>query len=286
MNSVTISIWIAKIATPLILVTSAVTAASAQYHYPLVFDSPDKLKPLGIVLLLGADEAAKAKHYPTRCYYYGDGGWDISISNSLLEYYRSLGFSRRSACMALVSGIRFNPETGQRLATYILLNPQEFENGQPNGPDSVSDELPLSLPRCFSRGLPYADCKWKYNPRTGKQLSAAEVAAIKAIGDHVQEFLEDPTVRHDFKYMASDDSPFTKGMIMVGAAQHLPEKTDIAFYDYSAEFPKGYGYALYADGSAGPSAKAEVVKAALDGQRHPQQIDATKLKNAWSTGAR
>lgn len=264
------------------------TSVMAQSDYPLVFDSPAKLKPYGIVLLLDADLQTKNLHYPTRCYYYGDGGWDISISDDLLKHYQSQGFSRRSACMALVSGIRFNPETGARLATYILIDPKLIKNGAPADAGASSDELPLSLPRCFNRGLPYSDCAWNYDPMTGVHLPASEVKKFREIGARIEKFLSDPRTRRNFSYM-KDDSPYTKGEIMVGAARSVDstvvgEDSAASFYDYSGEFPKGFGYALYADGAAGPDASPEVVKAAINRNRPKPQVDPKALMQIWNTG--
>jgi hypothetical protein len=52
---------------------------------------------------------------------------------------------------------------------------------------------------------------------------------------------------------------------MVGAAVTVGI-LNASFYDYSDEFPKGFGYAINADGSAAPDPSAEAVKLALDGK--------------------
>ena len=65
---------------------------------------------------------AREKTFETGCYHFGEGGAvNISISAELLAYYVQQGFSRRSLCMALISAIRFDPETGRRLATYVVI---------------------------------------------------------------------------------------------------------------------------------------------------------------------
>src|SRR5947207_52338 len=122
----------------------AATTATAQTSFPIIISSETQFEQLGISLL---------SPLPNRCYHYGDGGDSVSINNSLLAFYESQGFSLRSACMALISGIRYNPETGQRLATYIWANPKLFKNGRPdrrywtNGSPTdlgdISDELPI-----------------------------------------------------------------------------------------------------------------------------------------------
>jgi len=265
----------------------AAGGVAAQTPNPLVFDSPSQLKQYGIGFRgIGTDDVKI--HFPTRCYHYGDGGWDISISDALLNEYKSQGFSRRSACMALVSGIRFNPENGKRLTTYIIIDRTLFENGQPTDSGSLSGELPLSLPSCFKDALPYSDCAWSFDPMSGKKLSAQQTAKFKAIGQRIEKFLSDPKTKHGVSRIQEDspDAEFTKGMIISGGGDKAGGGKDSAasFYDYSSEFPKGYGYTLYADGAAGPSASPEVVKAALTSKKPPAQIDADQLKAIWTSG--
>jgi hypothetical protein len=257
--------------------------AAAQTPNPLVFDSPNQLKRYGIGFRGIGTEDVKI-HFPTRCYYYGDGGWDISISDDLLATYKAQGFSRRSACMALVSGIRFNPENGKRLTSYILMDRKLIKNGQPTDAGAMSDALPLSLPSCFKNGLPYSDCAWNFDPMSGKKLSAQQTAKFKAFGPKIETFLSDAKRKSAFSYM--DESEFSKGMIMVGAGRDFDvgEGSNATFYDYSSEFPKGFGYALYADGAAGPDASPEVIKAAITGRAPPSQLDADALKKIWTLG--
>jgi hypothetical protein len=57
-------------------------------------------------------------------------------------------------------------------------------------------------------------------------------------------------------------------------------------HDYSDEFRKGYGYALFASGGAGPGVSPEAVKAALNGRKPSAQVDASKLKEIWNAGTK
>jgi len=219
--------------------------------------------------------------------------------------------------MALISSIRFNPETGARLATYIWADPKLFKNGRPDprywtdgmpsSTDDISDELPLSLPRCFARALPLSDCAWRYNVLTGKRLSPADAARHAEVGRKVEQFLSGPRPRQRF---AADPSKVAwEGFIKTSGSSRnwneddgddapppwLDIKFDYAgaqldlamFHDYSSEFPEGYGYALLylKDGGAGPDASPDAVKAAIEGQRRPPQIDLDKLKDIWSAGS-
>jgi hypothetical protein len=256
------------------------SALEGESTYPLVFDSPSQLKRYGIGFRgIGTDDVHI--HFRTRCYYYGDGGWDISVSDALLNTYKSQGFSRRSACMALVSGVRFNPENGKRLATYRLIDGKLSTDVAGSG----SDELPLSLPNCFKGGLPYSDCAWNFDSISGEKLSAQQTANFKAIGQRIMNFLNDPKTKGAFRYLKSD-SPYIIGNIKVGAAYNVDggKGSAASFYGYSHEFPKGFGYALYASGGAAPVASPTVVKAAQTGKTSPPQLNAKQLKKLLTTG--
>jgi hypothetical protein len=272
---------------PFVMLLLSSTNALAQNPYPLVFDNVNHLKRYGLAIV-GIDTNSLSTHFPNRCYYYGDGGWDISISNALLAAYREQGFSRRSACMALVSTARFNPESGQRLATYILINRKLIKNGHASDAGALTDELPLSLPNCFRGGLPYSDCAWNYDPISGRKLSAQQTRSFRAVGNRIVKYLSDPAVRRRFRYL--EESQYTRGMIMVGAAQGIDRgivgNAPVSFYDYSREFPKGFGYALYADGTAAPSVSAATLKAALTGKKPSPQVDPKKLRDILRTGNR
>lgn len=216
--------------------------------------------------------------------------------------------------MALVSGILFNSETGKRLATYVLIGKRYALRGQrivsrKTGkpvkeddylmPDDITDELPLSLPKCFAGGLPYSDCVWNYDPITGRKLAAdAPVSerdtecegtcadyqplTAKEVGMKIEQYLSDPKIRG--KALTRDDAPkdglYRKGEFL-GVINFSSHAT---FYDFSEEFPKGFGYAVYAEGGAAPSVSTDVVNIALEGRRPPKQIDPKKLLKIWKAG--
>ena len=144
---------------------------SSAISYPVVFNKAQDLRRLGVVLKDYSTDSEAVQHYPNRCYYYGDGGYSLSVSDEFLAKFKTRGFSRRSLCMALVSQTRFDPETGRRLPTYIMGNIEALQRnrGRPGAGD-VSEELPLDVPNCFKRGLPYSDCEMNYDPRTGGRI--------------------------------------------------------------------------------------------------------------------
>jgi hypothetical protein len=314
----------------LVLATSFICAgtAAAQNRYPLVFDSVKQLKRYGLALLgIGTDDISV--QFPTRCYYYGDGGWEISISDALLSFNKSQGFSRRSACLALISGIRFNPESGKHLATYILVD-RKLLRPKNNEPSALSEELPLSLPSCFRNGRPYSDCVWNYDPLTGEKLAAnASVAApgmwescrsnaatrkfciqpwtAKEASNQIDQFMigqKDSCVSNEEK-STDPNEKLVQGTIFIRCKfvaemdlQPSDPLDDIknatiawnsaaTLYDFSDEFPKGYGYALFANGDAGGAeVSVDVVKAAFNGERPKAELDPNRLKEIWGTGAR
>ena len=247
-----------------------------------MFDSPSQLKRYGIGFRgIGTDDVKI--HFPTQCYYYGDGSWDISISDELLSTYKSQGFSRRSACMALVSGIRFNPENGKRLATYILIDRKLIKDGKATDAGALSDELPLSLPGCFKGGRPYSDCDWNFDPISGEKMSAQQTAKFRTIGQRIDESLGDPKTKRAFHYIKAN-SEFTKGKIMVGASVNAGGGDDSAASSTTIEqFPRIWLRALRRR-KRRPFRSPEVVKAALTSKKPPAQIDANQLKAIWTSG--
>jgi hypothetical protein len=298
------------------------SGAAARSPYPIVFDSVQQLKRYGLALI-GIGTSNHSLHFHNRCYYYGDGGWDLSISDELLSFFKSQGFSRRTACLALVSGIRFDPETGKRLATYILVD-RKLLKRKGNEPSALSDELPLSLPKCFAGGTPYSDCAWNYDPLTGKKLAPNATVAqplmwkncrsdartrkfcdhpwtAQEAGQRIEAFLSKP----DAKCASPEvDSKDPDNRLIVGTIairckfvalvdiEPASESTLIAWntgatlYDQSAEFPKGHAYALFASGEAGPEVSPDVVKAAFNGEKPQSQLDPKRLREIWGAGTK
>ncbi|MER9018975.1 hypothetical protein [Mesorhizobium sp. M0898] len=256
-------------------------------HFPLVFTSVSSLKKVGIALDLNVN---KSIHFNARCYYYGDGGWDISVSPALLAFYQHKGFSRESLCLALISGIRFNPVTGKRLATYILINDVAALAAGAIESGTLSDELPLSIPECFKRGLPYSDCSWNYDPLSGQRLSKTKTAKYARIGVNLTAMLaKHPRTescsgsnidQRTDEYRGIGSESLLKGAL----CQTGYGGDEVSFYAYGGNLSTGFGYALYADGEAGPEASPAVVKAAAEGKKVKPQIDPADLRTVWNTG--
>jgi hypothetical protein len=149
---------------------------------------------------------------------------------------------------------------------------------------SISPVIPLAIPDCFRRALPYSDCTFNYDVITGEKYASGVADQFKATGARIEQYLMDESVRASFGYM--EESEYARGKIMVGGGYSLsesrePGQSSASFYDYSEEFPAGFGYALNADGAAGPSISAEDVNAALEGAGPTSQIDPAALAELW-----
>ncbi len=98
--------------------------AEPEVSYPIVFSNPADLEALGLSIALSEVDASEKPRTPVfakTCYWYGDGTMHfISISDEFLAQYTPRGFTHESLCLALLSQARFDPETGERLPSYIF----------------------------------------------------------------------------------------------------------------------------------------------------------------------
>jgi hypothetical protein len=271
---------------------------AASPKFPLIFYPPESAAQAGL-----AHDTEK-QTFETACYYFHQGGaFNISISAELLAHYVQRGFSRRSLCMALISGIRFDPETGHRLATYVVVY-LLASNDQPEG--DIAQELPLAIPSCFARALPYSDCTWNFDPLTGKRLSAVFAQRFKAFGQKlegaIRAFKDGP---HEAPRDECQDDPpdwpstalcsYYGELVASGLGgdelkkgEHVAGSHYVAgsyLFDLSDEFPEGFGYGLiFYETGLGPSIPVNETKAALAGAKRPAQVDPAKLKELWGYG--
>jgi hypothetical protein len=161
------------------------SSPSGAQQYPLIL-TYGPLQEIGLSANNYANRDNPPADLPYSCYYYGDGGYDISLSSSFLVRFTSRGFSRQSTCLGLVSQSKYDPETGQRLPTYIIVNPA-YLKGKPNPHDldfNVSPhEHPLDLPNCFKNGNPYTDCQFRFGRQTGKKLTSEQTSIYHQLGE-------------------------------------------------------------------------------------------------------
>ena len=281
-------------------------AQEQEVRWPVVFTSVRESRAFGIQLN-GYDDAPneQQKKLAYGCYGIGDGGPSVSFSEEALARFSKRGFSRRSLCMALMAGLRYNPESGARLPTFVMMSVEQRrqmeENGTPVeqwGPAVVSGEVPLDVPDCFKNGTPYSDCRFNYSPLTGVKSDIIR-DALWHLGAEINDALNHPSSRQWWKEMTKlpgmepdlDHPPI--GHSRSGAFPPLSELLSldtlseqtpryfgwnaISFVDYSPEFPRGFGYALYADGAAGPNPEVELLKLARQSKATSTQAILTAL---------
>lgn len=243
-------------------------------------DRIDRTK-LGLALT-GWGGSAATKTFNNQCYYYGDGSYSITVSDDYLNRYKKGGFSLNSLCMALISPILFDPGSGKRLPTYVLADLKAVDADQMEA-GTVSDELPLEVPDCFARGLPYTDCAMNYDIQTGEKLPPAQRDSLRELGTALERLLRQAVSEgiacDEFRRVdnrckpiekwgdgGGDDLELVKSALApegylvtdlsntVAAKARLPDRllklSMASFYDISTAFPAGFGYAINADGAA------------------------------------
>ena len=285
----------------------------AEVKYPIALTSSALLRVAG--LSRDEDDVEPLKNW---CYYYGGGGWKLTVSDTLLETYKSRGFSLHSLCLGLVSQRKFDPETGTRLPTVIFFdepglraalkgrNPRSMDPGKLEqlSEEFASEELPLIVPDCFKNGTPYSDCTWRFNVESGARVDELETLRIKSLGQKVERAMANENAinvicgghaRPDCIRETKGDFPYETALDpeswlldfsalkdeKLGLDQLSQDDCDSSngsFIDISDALPKGFGYALFADGGLGPSASTTTILAAHDSKKLGRPITAKFLK--------
>jgi hypothetical protein len=167
------------------------TETNRSHSYPYVLTDRADLRNFGLTIIFyggGTDPEPFGNH----CFEYGDGGYDMTVSDDVLARHRGIPFD--NLCLALrQGGLRYDPDTGRRLPTYILANVEALKKpDEALDPGVVSEELPLAVPRCFAVGeidrdatytlLKNTGCSYKYHPWSGRRLTEDESAALAEAG--------------------------------------------------------------------------------------------------------
>jgi len=278
-------------------------AATTTADYPIVFTRAADLKPTGIALEGYGPDGFQIKQYENRCYYYGDGGNSLSVTADLLRYYEKNGFSLNSLCMALTSGILFDPESGRRLPSYVVVDEKVLRQQGFADAGVLSPELPLDVPKCFRRGVPLSDCVFNYNPVSGKKLSGRARDWFAQMGEKVLEIMtaelrsgtfarpcaceernQIPRSCHTEKNGACEGERYIVGNLAIERRRlpGVPYEASIGFYDFSPALPLGFGYALFADGAAGPSGEIGSEELILAGKNRATKAGIQAVLNARS----
>jgi hypothetical protein len=291
--------------------------AEPEVKYPIALKSSALLRAAG--LARDEDDVKPLKNW---CYYYGEGGWKLTVSDSFLEKYKSKGFSLHSLCMGLVSQRKFDPETGRRLPSVFFFNepglraalkgrnPKSMDPGKLEqlSEEFASEELALTVPDCFKNGTPYSDCTWRFDVESGARLDELETLRFKSLGQKIERAMANENainticgdiVRPDCIRETKGDFPYNNAIHpehggldfsflndeILGLDQLSQDDCDSShgsFVDISHAFPKGFGYALFADGSLGPSASTTTILAAHDSMKIGRQISPKTIDRLMS----
>jgi len=129
---------------------------------------------------------------PEKCPYFGgDGMYGFTFSHAFAKKFRKKGFTNLSLCMAMASEIKFDPQTGKRLPTFILADIPAVKRGEIESGTST-DQIPYDLPNCFRNAQPLRDCKLNFDMETGRRLTTRQVHKLKRgeiIGNRVRNRL-------------------------------------------------------------------------------------------------
>ena len=256
--------------------------------YPVIFTSSAALRNLGIAVGF----ADRPKPFNNKCYYYGDGGYTISISDEFLARFLAKGFTLQSTCLGLISETHYDPESGRRLATYMIIDRKLIEQ-RSDEPGAGTEELPLELPSCFKNANPYTDCTFNYGRQTGKKLSSDETETYRKLGAAIDTILTSEARRlppaPERLSCGSPGESISPGYCrfdgegLPNGGSQLDEKLDryssLSLWVRSSKLPRGHGYALDAEGGAGPSLSAAAMDAAISGLSK-SQMSADDLKRA------
>jgi len=239
----------------IVLALFSTSAAEADDSHTMYFNSIDDLKRFGVTI--GRDD--ERGYFPHHCYSYRQLNGNITISDKLIFMYKEKGFSLKSACMALTGYFKFNPEDGERLTTFVFLRTRA------DGSRVFFYENPFALPRCFSGGLPYTDCEWNYDVNNGR-LSRRESDRIRQLGERINKYLQLRLWRHDKTESLGGNArsfPFDVSKPSPGGPFNGPDNGAV-YFDYSSDFPRGFGYSIGTQGELGGIPNPEALRKASE----------------------
>ncbi len=257
-------------------------------EFPIVVGDKSLLADIGIIITSFGKPDPNLKHTSNKCYHNPDLVHEASVTDELLAAQQARGFSLNSLCLTLWSGVRFDPESGKRVPTMVVADLDRI--GQPDGPgDVVSPEIVLSPPRCFANGTPYQDCKSRYSISSGTPLSANLQALSRQRAATIDRLVDEilPTLPADRCAETPNpcaDPALAGWLLPSGQLSDRARELDlgnVAFFDVSADLPRGYGYALQTPfGGGPPSPSTEVYRAVTERRRDltPARVKAYRPK--------
>ncbi len=272
----------------------AAPAEAGGSQFPVVFTDQAVLAKTGVVIVGYGRDGTSIQHTANKCYQRAAGLYDISVTNTFLARQRARGFSLQSLCMALHSGIRFDPDTGNRLPTFIVRDPESLDD--PDPPNSaMTNEIPLTVPRCFAKGTPLTDCAMRFDPLSGQPLGNTSRSALRAFGQQIERFMTQELAQGRYQEPCSaipencsgtedcekwqERQRFCVNTIVndgwmrpenVSLQPQPPRPVDIVrMIDVSDAFPRGFGYALYQPKSGGaPDPSKETLRRSTQRERY------------------
>jgi hypothetical protein len=156
--------------------------ADPDIDFPIVFTTPQQLAEFGIEIG-GAGEVdgqGAIPAFPNLCYDLNGSSVayrEISISNELLAPYRQKGFTRETLCLALVSQARFDPETGDRLPTYVFRDDADIVQSLDADAEQMSEDPDL-IPSFFASKQAVFDAISAFKRGDYEQLSEKQTRML------------------------------------------------------------------------------------------------------------
>ncbi len=290
-------------------------------EFPAVFYDKALLRRTGILVTEIGNPDQQVSALPNRCYKKPetetrpapDGLYNITLSDEFLKRFVNRGFTLHSLCLALASAIRFNPETGERLPTFILANKSAI--GDETDQRALTNEIPFDVPDCFRFGRPYSDCAMRHDPMTGAGLTRSQTERFSALGAAIDGFVAKARSSGHWARPCKDSSESDDVTFEDQLAKCFYDKDDAGWLqhdgilasnlmgsgdsnvkdswqkqrmiDVSQVFHEGYGYSIYWPlGEGGlPPIEADSYKAANDGNKiESESIFTSLFSRLWGRG--
>ncbi len=152
----------------------APASSDPSIEYPIVFETRADLEQFGISVGLVYGFTPPKPTFLNACYSYNDeGGYWFSVSDEFLAHYKAKGFTRESLCLALVSFPYFDPETGERMPTFAVL--EDVETRQ-SAIDLLDAEMLLK-----EKGWLVSDGIFKSKEALAEGVAAAKRGDLKSL---------------------------------------------------------------------------------------------------------
>ena len=176
---------------------SSVAQSGGDDRFPIFADGSKNLRPFGFHVTDYDRPETESSPLEFKCEY---AMHNLSLSEDVHQSFRRQGFSDSEICDALlISGLKYHPETGRRLATYRIGNLEELKlyekSGDPFGCCVVSEEHSFEIPGCFKGMTARNDgdayrmktkCEMRYWPYTGEPITQEQKDLLKRFDTHFE----------------------------------------------------------------------------------------------------